>query len=144
MPIILIIDDYDMLRDVMKMALDDLGLVHTARCGEEALGLLELVEPDVVITDMNMPGMSGLDLIKAVHHEDTKDTKKINLGLKEKASKMGKAERQGAKPKIILYSALMNRELREQARALGVVACFEKPFELEEMRETVREIIGDQ
>jgi CheY-like chemotaxis protein len=63
---IFIIDDYDILLEVMQVALEDEHTVHTARSGEEALGLMELLEPEVVITDENMPGMSGLELVERI------------------------------------------------------------------------------
>jgi CheY-like chemotaxis protein len=168
MPNILIIDDYDLLRDVMKLALDDLGFVHTARSGEEGLALLDLICPEVVITDMNMPGMSGLDFIKAFTTKTRSPRRKQNeLGLQvselgkggspqsrgghgEKQNELGLTSSElgeggyenGGQPKIILYSALMTRELREQARALGVAACLEKPFDLTEMLETVERLLS--
>jgi CheY-like chemotaxis protein len=48
----------------------------------------------------------------------------------------------GIRSKIILYSARMDRDLREQARALGVAACMDKPFELDEMREIVQRLLS--
>ena len=94
MPNILIIDDYDILLEAMQHALEDEYTVHTARSGEEALGLMELIQPDLVITDMNMPGMSGLELIKRIN----------NVGALLAASV------DDVHPKIILYPSMLTPE----------------------------------
>jgi two-component system NtrC family response regulator len=65
---ILVVDDDESLRRVSQLQLQDAGYeVLTAAGGEEALQLVESAGPALVITDMKMPGMSGLDLLRAVH-----------------------------------------------------------------------------
>ncbi|MCK5241818.1 response regulator [bacterium] len=64
---ILIIDDYDLLLAALRLALEEEYFVFTAQSGEAGLGMMELIQPDMVITDMNMPGMSGLELIKRIN-----------------------------------------------------------------------------
>ena len=64
---ILIIDDYDLLLAALRLALEEDYTVFTAQSGEAGLGMMELISPDMVITDMNMPGMSGLELIKRIN-----------------------------------------------------------------------------
>jgi CheY-like chemotaxis protein len=125
MPIILIVDDYDMLREVMQLALEDEYTIHTARSGEEALGLMELVEPELVITDLEMPGMSGLELVKRIK----------NVGA------LLAAPVDNSRPKIILYTAILTPGLVAYAKGLGVAACLPKPFELEELKRRMKEIL---
>ena len=64
---ILIVDDEADLRNIYKRFLEIDGYpCHTAGDGEEALQLLEQEEFSMVITDINMPGMSGIDLLREV------------------------------------------------------------------------------
>jgi DNA-binding NtrC family response regulator len=61
---ILLVDDDESLRLVLRMELEELGYAVTAAAsGEEALALAEREAPDLVLTDVRMPGLSGLDLL---------------------------------------------------------------------------------
>ncbi|MBW3534958.1 MAG: sigma-54 dependent transcriptional regulator [Gemmatimonadetes bacterium] len=64
---ILIVDDDENTLDVFETKLEHSGHdVDTATSAEEALGKLKKVDPAVVITDLRMPGMSGLELLEKV------------------------------------------------------------------------------
>jgi DNA-binding NtrC family response regulator len=64
---ILVIDDDASLRRVLEYNLQEAGYaVAVASSGEEGLSLFETVDPALVITDMQMPGMSGMQLLAAV------------------------------------------------------------------------------
>ncbi len=64
---ILIVDDEENLRRVTQLRLQQAGFeVATAPDGESALTLLEKSPQDLVITDLRMPGLSGLDLLRRV------------------------------------------------------------------------------
>lgn len=70
-PLILLIDDDDSLRRVMEFSLTEAGyLVQTAASGEEGLRLLEQETPSVVITDITMPGISGMDVLRKIRGSD--------------------------------------------------------------------------
>jgi DNA-binding NtrC family response regulator len=61
---ILVVDDDESLRRVTQLQLQEAGYdVFTAPNGTEALAMIESDTPDLVITDMKMPGMSGLELL---------------------------------------------------------------------------------
>jgi two-component system chemotaxis response regulator CheY len=64
----LIVDDYSTMRRVIKNQLHDLGYANVVEAddGVTALPQLQSGEFDFLITDWNMPGMHGLDLLKAV------------------------------------------------------------------------------
>lgn len=65
---ILIVDDFSTMRRIIKNLLRDLGFNNTTEAddGKTALPMLKSGEFDFLITDWNMPGMQGIDLLKAV------------------------------------------------------------------------------
>ena len=64
---IFIVEDNDLIRDALRFSLDDLGhRVTIAADGAAALAALEHDLPDVLVTDLRMPGMSGHEVIVAV------------------------------------------------------------------------------
>jgi DNA-binding NtrC family response regulator len=70
-PSILLIDDDDSLRRVMEFSLNEAGYhVRAAASGEDGLRLLEQEPFDAVITDITMPGISGMEVLASVHGRD--------------------------------------------------------------------------
>ncbi|MBY7731792.1 MULTISPECIES: chemotaxis response regulator CheY [Vibrio] len=65
---ILIVDDFSTMRRIVKNLLRDLGFNNTQEAddGLTALPMLKKGEFDFVVTDWNMPGMQGIDLLKHV------------------------------------------------------------------------------
>ncbi|HVW11938.1 MAG TPA: response regulator transcription factor [Bryobacteraceae bacterium] len=64
---ILVVDDEPQLRRSMKATLTDLGyLVIEARSGEEALNVLRRQAADLILLDLNMPGIGGLETCRAI------------------------------------------------------------------------------
>jgi two-component system, NarL family, response regulator len=66
---ILIVDDHPVVRvglTSMLQAQPGFTVVGSASCGEEALALLDRTTPDLMLIDLRMPDMSGIDLIRAV------------------------------------------------------------------------------
>jgi two-component system, chemotaxis family, chemotaxis protein CheY len=65
---ILIVDDFSTMRRIIKNLLRDLGFTNTSEAddGLTALPMLESGKYDFLVTDWNMPGMQGIDLLKAV------------------------------------------------------------------------------
>ncbi|MBK9166814.1 MAG: sigma-54-dependent Fis family transcriptional regulator [Bryobacterales bacterium] len=73
--LILIVDDDSSLRRVMKMQLTEAGYdVALAADGSEAKSLIDQRRPELVISDMRMPGHSGLDLLRYVREEHFETT----------------------------------------------------------------------
>ena len=67
---ILIVDDSETVRQVLKLALGNAGYqVVEAEDGFDALAKLSGAQIDMLITDLNMPNMDGLELIKKVREE---------------------------------------------------------------------------
>lgn len=65
---ILIVDDFSTMRRIIKNLLRDLGFTNTTEAddGQTALPVLQSGSIDFLITDWNMPGMTGIELLKAV------------------------------------------------------------------------------
>ena len=70
---ILIVDDFSTMRRIVKNLLNDLGFFNTAEAddGHSALAELRKGPYDLIITDWNMPGMPGIDLLKQVRADAT-------------------------------------------------------------------------
>ena len=66
---LLVVDDDASIRQTFELQLGRLGfLVHTAASAEEALGRMSEVAPQVILSDIRMPGLGGLELLAHVHH----------------------------------------------------------------------------
>ena len=78
---ILIVDDFSTMRRIIKNLLRDLGFnnTHEADDGNTALPILKGGGYDFLVTDWNMPGMTGIDLLKAVRVDDNLKTLPVLL-----------------------------------------------------------------
>ena len=90
-----------------------------ALSGEDALALIESHQPRVVVLDEMMPGISGLDVLRAIRaRPDLADTK------------------------VVFYSAAFDREKQRDARRLGAVAWYVKGVSrLSEVVTTVEDLL---
>jgi len=76
---ILIVDDEPGICKVLSISLTDIGYaVHTAGNGEEALRVFDQQQPSIVLTDIKMPGMDGINLLKKIK-EKNPDTEVIMI-----------------------------------------------------------------
>ncbi|WP_250657676.1 chemotaxis response regulator CheY [Alkalimarinus coralli] len=69
---ILVVDDFSTMRRIIKNLLRDLGFTNAdeADDGNTALPMLQTGKYDFLVTDWNMPGMTGIELLKAVRADD--------------------------------------------------------------------------
>jgi len=68
---ILLVDDEEGLRKVLGLSLEDRGYrVHGAADGQQALSLFEHMRPAIVLTDIKMPGLDGIDLLQRIKARD--------------------------------------------------------------------------
>ena len=69
---ILVVDDFSTMRRIVKNLLRDLGFTNTEEAddGLTALPKLQNGDFDFLVTDWNMPGMTGIDLLKAVRADE--------------------------------------------------------------------------
>ena len=116
----LVVDDYSTMRRIVKNLLHDLGYAQVAEAddGNTALPMLKAGEYDFLITDWNMPGMPGLDLLKAVRADDRL-----------------------AKLPVLMLTAEAKREQIVEAAQAGVNGYVIKPFTAATLKEKIDKIL---
>jgi two-component system, chemotaxis family, chemotaxis protein CheY len=117
----LVVDDFSTMRRIVKNLLHDLGYpnVTEADDGKTALPMLQGGGFDFLISDWNMPGMSGLDLIKAV-----------------------RSDAKLAKMPVLMLTAEAKREQIIEAAQAGVNGYVIKPFTAETLKEKLDKILA--
>ncbi len=118
MPTILIVDDDDALREILFSVLSEKYECHTASHAEEALQYLEVENYDAIVTDLAMPGLDGVALLKRVQLRDSNTP-------------------------VILISGRGSGPFVDQLMALGAYAFLGKPFNLAELEEIVARAIAE-
>ncbi len=118
---ILIVDDSKAMRGIVMRAVKAAGLAEAtyleAGNGVDALASIRGAEPDLVLTDWNMPEMSGFELIKAVRAE-------------------------GRQVKIGLVTSESDPALREQAMQAGAAFVISKPFTPDAVRAALQPVLS--
>jgi putative two-component system response regulator len=69
-PVILVVDDQTTVVRVLGRMLSDIYIVHVATSGERALEIAEEKKPDLILLDMVMPQMSGIDVCQKLKEND--------------------------------------------------------------------------
>jgi CheY-like chemotaxis protein len=117
--IVLLVEDDDDLRTLYSYMLASTGYkVKAVRNGLEALAEIQVDRPDVIVTDILMPGLSGLDLIVAVRSND-------------ELSDL---------PVVVITA--FGENLKEAARAAGATDTLDKPTEITRMREVIEAAVS--
>jgi two-component system response regulator PilR (NtrC family) len=117
---ILIVDDEQSYRQLLSLVFEGDGhSIRTATNGREALDLLQDEAADVVISDVRMPDMDGIDLLRAVRETQP------DLG-------------------VVLMTAFASVETAREAFKLGADDFIQKPFDVEELKLIVRKTLEKQ
>jgi len=116
---ILIVDDFSTMRRIIKNLLRDLGFTNTQEAddGVTALPMLRNGDFDFLVTDWNMPGMSGIDLLKQVRA----DPKLVSLP-------------------VLMVTAEAKRDQIIEAAQAGVNGYVVKPFTAQVLKEKIDKI----
>ena len=113
---ILLVDDHPMmrrgLRDLLELE-DDLEMVGEAGNGEDAIRLAQQIEPDLILMDLNMPGIDGLETTRRMRDADI-DARIIMFTVSDEQSHVLEALRNGADG--YLLKDMDAEELIEQIR----------------------------
>lgn len=113
---ILVVDDqFGVRRLLFETFREDQHEVEMAANGAEALQLLMIFEPDLILMDMKMPGMNGIETLRQIRALD----RQVD---------------------VIMMTAYGDAQNMEQAKDLGILYYMGKPFDLFELRERVRKI----
>lgn len=99
---VLVVDDSAAIRKILQRVLRQTGMairtIHEAGDGEEALALLKAQRVSLVLTDINMPKMDGLQLLAAIKAEpDWHDLPVVMITTEGGETKVGEAVRLGAR-----------------------------------------------
>ncbi|KGP76708.1 Sporulation initiation phosphotransferase (Spo0F) [Desulfosporosinus sp. Tol-M] len=114
---ILVVDDqFGVRRLLFETFQEDKHEVAMAENGEEALQLLSDFKPDLILMDMKMPRMNGMETLKQIRALE------YQVG-------------------VIMMTAYGDSQNLEQAKDLGILFYLAKPFDLFELRARVREIL---
>lgn len=114
---ILIVDDQPGIRMLLEEVFSKEGFrTLTAGSGREALGVFGAERPDLVLLDMKIPGMDGIEILKRM-------------------------KRECETVQVVMMTAYGELDLIEEAKTWGAVRHFTKPFDVFELRETVKKLL---
>jgi two-component system chemotaxis response regulator CheY len=116
---ILIADDSPVFRSALKKVLEDAGhtILAQAANADEAMRLLDVERPDLLMLDLLMPGKTGLDVLREIG--------KKHDGLK-----------------VLVVTAVNQKAVNDQAKKLGATSVIYKPFDSDELVAIVSKILG--
>lgn len=114
--VVLVVDDDEMIRRLVRTVLeaDDFEVIEAAG-GEEALKMIASTHPSVVVLDIMMPGIDGVEVCRKLDHDDVK---------------------------VIILTARDDPELEERCRAEGADAFLTKPFSSIQLLDLVEELMA--
>lgn len=116
-PSILVVDDDPGFREFLRLFLEKEGYrVSLARDGKEALSRLEEVNPDLILLDLRMPEMGGLEFLEHLR-------------------------RQGNETPVIVITAYASLDSAVKAKKEGAYDYLPKPFRLEDLRRKLKEAL---
>jgi two-component system chemotaxis response regulator CheY len=117
---VLIIDDEPLIRLMVKKDLEKLGYqIDTASNGEEGWQKIINQPPDLVITDLNMPGVYGLELLERIRNEPTT-----------------------AELPVLCITSDSNIDTKQRAILMKATGWVQKPFNSESWRGALKQILG--
>lgn len=116
---ILVVDDFSTMRRIIKNLLNDLGFANISEAddGNTALPVLKKGGFDFLVTDWNMPGMTGIELLKNVRADDKLNTLPV-----------------------LMVTAEQKREQIVEAAEAGVNGYIVKPFTAQTLKEKIDKI----
>jgi len=117
---VLAVDDSRTMRDMIRMCLVPAGFnVHLAEDGVDGIEVLDGIDPDAIITDINMPRMDGFGFIDAVRaQEDHRATP------------------------ILVLTTESAPELKQRARNAGATGWIVKPFDPQKLVKALTMVTG--
>ena len=117
---VVIADDQELVRAGFAMVIGsqaDMEVVGQAGDGNQAVALAQELHPDVVLMDVRMPIMDGLDSARLIVKSDPA-------------------------AKIIMLSAMGDEDLMKSAKEIGIRVFLQKPFKSDEMLKAIAQVMG--
>lgn len=116
---VLIVDDQNGIRVLLVEVFSSEGYeTFQASNGKLALEIVKSEKPDLVLLDMKIPGMDGLEILKHIKAIDSN-------------------------AKVIMMTAYGELDMINEATALGALMHFTKPFDIDELRTAVNEQLAE-
>lgn len=121
---ILVIDDEELIIRSLAKLLEKNGFeAFIAKTGQDALVMVEEEEFDLIISDIRMPGLNGIDSVRGIY--EILDNKKVE------------------KPPVIFITGYANKECEQEAKALNPVAYIYKPFDITDLVDRIKETLSE-
>lgn len=121
---ILVIDDEELIiRSLAKLLEVNKFEAFVAKTGQDALIMVEEEDFDLIISDIRMPGLNGIEAIKEIY--------KI---LQEKNVE---------KPPVIFITGYANKEREQEAKALNPIEYIYKPFDIANLVNVIKKVLGE-
>ncbi|ANB59040.1 sporulation initiation phosphotransferase F [Anoxybacillus sp. B7M1] len=115
---LLIVDDQYGIRILLNEVFQREGYTtFQAANGIQALEIVQKHQPDLVLLDMKIPGMDGIEILKRI--------KAMNENIK-----------------VIIMTAYGELDMIQETKDLGAIMHFAKPFDIDELREAVKKYIS--
>jgi CheY-like chemotaxis protein len=120
---ILIIDDEEIIIKSVKKLLEAEGFeVFVIKNGEDALAVAEEEDFDLIISDVRMPGISGIEVVRRIYASLEK--------------------RESPRPPFMFVTGYADKDCEKQAKTLDAAAYIYKPFDISEFLEIVNRTLG--
>jgi len=117
MPAVLIIDDDELMLNITREILEDEGYkVYATADGPRGIELYAEYRPPLVLLDLGLPTMGGLEVLSAIRSIDAGET-------------------------VVIVSGYVSPEARERASHLGVTTFIEKGIQIEDLVEKIRGVL---
>ncbi len=118
---VMVVDDMSVSRALISQSLEEIGIKHVATEADSktALGKLAANPVHLVISDMNMPGLSGLDLLGALR--TNRNTQRIGF---------------------ILITGTPTPEILQKGQQLGLNNLIRKPFTTATVKASIERVVG--
>lgn len=119
---ILIVDDSNSMRGIIRSALADGGLdVIEATNGRDALTTLDRQMVDVIITDVNMPVMDGITLVREIRRRPA-----------------------NRRTPVLILTTECDAEIKQAGKAAGATGWIVKPFNPQQLRQVIAKVLPPQ
>jgi DNA-binding NtrC family response regulator len=118
-PMLLVVDDEVDICSLLKECLEDRFVVEMAHNGTEALQKVEVFKPDIVLLDIRMPVMSGMQALKAIKLSQP-DTR------------------------VIMLTAMGSTATAEECLKQGAFGYIMKPVDLDVLEDTIRSALAPE